>query len=147
MEKGTLPDEQTGFRKGHNMAIRLVSIVNQIGQSLTVNTPAAGLFVDFKGAFNQLWFNDLMLKLSRLDCPSYLVAWLERYFSSTTAYISINGTTTSTFPIYKGVSQGSYVGPVIFIVYRYDILNSMSMLHWKHLFADDFVVLISSSAN
>jgi hypothetical protein len=39
------------------------------------------------------------------------------------------------------------VGPVIFIAYHYDILNSISLLHWKHLFADDLGVLISASAN
>jgi hypothetical protein len=144
---GILPDEQTGFRPGHNMAVRLVSIIDQIGQSLTVNTAAAGLFIDFQAAFNQLWFSGLMLKLSRLDCPLYLMAWLITYLSERSAFISMNGKTSSTFSLYKGVPQGSCIGPVIFIVYHHDILNSISMLHWKHLFADDLAVLVSSSAN
>jgi hypothetical protein len=146
-DNGILPDEQTGFRPGHNMAVRLVSIIDQIGQSLTVNTAAAGLFIDFQAAFNQLWFSGLMLKLSRLDCPLYLMAWLITYLSERSAFISMNGTTSSTFSLYKGVPQGSCIGPVIFIVYHHDILNSISMLHWKHLFADDLAVLVSSSAN
>ena len=129
VENRTLPNKQTGFRTGHNMAIRLVSIINQIEQSLTVNTAAAGLIVDFKGASNQLWFNGRMLKLSNLGCPTYLMAWLRRYLSGRTAYISINGTTTSTFSIYKGVPQGFCVGPVTFTVHHYGILNSMSMRH------------------
>ncbi|CAF4902644.1 unnamed protein product, partial [Rotaria sp. Silwood2] len=37
--------------------LRSVSIIDQIGQTLSVNTAAAGLFIDFKSAFNQLWFN------------------------------------------------------------------------------------------
>ena len=49
---GILPDEQTGFRSGHNMAVRLVSITDQIGQSLSVNTAAADLFIDFEAASN-----------------------------------------------------------------------------------------------
>jgi hypothetical protein len=146
-DNGILPDEQTGFRPGHNMAVRLVSIIDQIGQSLSVNTAAGGLFVDFKAAFNQLWFNGLLLKLHRLNCPVYLMAWLRYYLSGRSAYISMNGSTSSIFSLFKGVPQGSCIGPVIFVVYHHDILNSMSMLHWKHLFADDLAVLVSASAN
>jgi hypothetical protein len=116
-------------------------------QSLMVNTAAAGLFIDFQAAFNQLWFSDLMLKLSRLDCPWYLVTWLITYLSERSTFISMNGTTSSTFSLYKGVPQGSCIGPVIFIVYHHDILNSVSMLHWGYLFADDLAIFVSSSAN
>ncbi|CAM4817219.1 unnamed protein product [Rotaria magnacalcarata] len=146
-DNGILPDEQSGFRPGHNMAVRLVSIVDQIGQSLSVNTATAGIFVDFKSAFNQLWFSGLVLKLHRLNCPIYLIAWLRNYLCERSAYIDMNGTISSTFCLHKGVPQGSCIGPVIFIVYHYDILNSISMLHWKHLFADDLAILICSSAN
>ena len=51
------------------------------------------------------------------------------------------------FYLYKGVPQGSCIRPVIFIVYYHDILNRISILHWKHLFPDDLAVLVSSSAN
>jgi len=47
-----LPPEQTGFRPKHNMSVRLVSMIDQIGQSLSMNTAAAALFVDFSSAFN-----------------------------------------------------------------------------------------------
>ncbi|CAF4289118.1 unnamed protein product, partial [Rotaria magnacalcarata] len=46
------------------MSVRLVSMIDQIGQSLSINTAAAALFVDFSSAFNQLWFNGLWLKLT-----------------------------------------------------------------------------------
>ena len=58
-DQGILPEEQSGFRPGHNMGVRLVSMIDQIGQSLSKNTAAAALFVDFKSAFNQLWYNGL----------------------------------------------------------------------------------------
>ena len=88
-----------------------------------------------------------MLKLHRLNCLKYLMAWLWKYLSGRSAYITINGSTSNTFSLFKGVPQGPCIEPVIFIVYHYDILNSISLLYWKHLFADGFSVLISSSAN
>ncbi|CAF4204202.1 unnamed protein product [Rotaria magnacalcarata] len=45
----------------------------------------------------------------------------------------------------KGVHQGSCVGPVWFIVFHYDLLNSVSNLHFKPLFADDLAVVLSPS--
>ncbi|CAM2700238.1 unnamed protein product [Rotaria socialis] len=106
-DNGILPDEQTGFRPGHNMAVRLVSIIDQIGQCLALNTAAAAIFVDFKAAFNQLWYKGLWLKLYKLNCPTYLIAWLRNYLAGRAAYIEIKETKFSTFTFYKGVPQGS----------------------------------------
>ncbi|CAF3318884.1 unnamed protein product [Rotaria sp. Silwood2] len=93
------------------MTVRLVSIIDQIGQCLALNTAAAALFVDFKAAFNQLWYQGLWLKLRKLDCPTYLLAWLRSYLSGRSAYIELKEATSSTFNLYKGVPQGSCVGP------------------------------------
>ncbi|CAF1545598.1 unnamed protein product, partial [Didymodactylos carnosus] len=87
-DAGILPDEQTGFRQGHNMAVRIVSINDQIGQSLNQNTAAAALFVDFKAAFNQLWYKGLWLKLRRLGCPLHLLAWLRSYLKNRAALLA-----------------------------------------------------------
>ncbi|CAF4808590.1 unnamed protein product, partial [Rotaria magnacalcarata] len=144
-EQGILPAEQTGFRPGHNMAVRIVAIIDQIGQSLTKNTAAAALFVDFRTAFNQLWFNGLCLKLSNLQCPLYLIAWFRHYLRGRKAYINIKSTSSTMFNLSKGVPQGSCIGPVLFIIYHHDILEALSTIHWKHLFADDLAVLFSPS--
>ena len=141
---GILSEEQTGVRIRHNMAVRLVSIIDQIGQSLTVNAAAAGLFIDFQTAFNQLWFN---AKAFSFKLFFVLDGMAKTYLSERSAFISISGTSSGTFCLYKGVPQGSCVGPVIFIVYHHDILKSISVLHWKHLLADDLAVIVSSSAN
>jgi hypothetical protein len=146
-EQGILPAEQSGFRPGHNMAVRLVGIIDQIGQSLSKNTAAAALFVDFRTAFNQLWFNGLWLKLNKLQCPIYLIAWLRHYLRGRKAYIDIKNTSSSLFNLLKGVPQGSCVGPVLFIIYHHDILEALSTIHWKHLFADDLAIVFSPSSS
>ena len=46
----------------------------------------------------------------------------------------------------KGVPQGSCIGPVLFILYHHDMLDSLTTLHWRHLFADDLSILFSPSA-
>ena len=88
-DQGLLPDKQSGFRPGHNMAVRLVAFIDQIEQSLSKHTAADGLFVDFLTAFNQLWFNGLWLKLSKSNCPMKLIAWLRHYLRNRKAFINI----------------------------------------------------------
>ncbi|CAF3356947.1 unnamed protein product [Rotaria sp. Silwood2] len=144
--KGILPDEQTGFRAGHNMFTRIVSISDQIGQGLITNTAAAVLFVDFKSAFNQMWFKGLWVKLQQLNCPKYIIAWLRNYLTGRSAYIEIKGHRSNCFSLHKGVPQGSCVGPVLFTVFHYDILTAMSNLHFKHLYADDLAIVFLPSA-
>ena len=146
-DQGLLPDEQSGFRPGHNMAVRLVSIIDQIGQSLSKHTAAGGLFVDFRTAFNQLWFNGLWIKLTRLNCPMNLIAWLRQYLRDRKAFIDIKSSKSTVFNLAKGVPQGSVIGPVLFIVYHHDLLESLSTIHWKHLFADDLAIIFSPDSS
>jgi hypothetical protein len=146
-DQGILPDEQSGFRPGHNMAVRLISIIDQIGQSLSKNTAAAALFVDFRTAFNQLWFNGLWLKLFKLQCPMHLIAWLRHYLRGRTAYIDIKNSSSPLFNLSKGVPQGSCIGPVLFIIYHHDLLEALSSIHWKHLFADDLAIVFAPSSS
>ena len=145
LQAGILPEEQTGFRARHNMFTRIVSIIDQIGCGLTVNTAAAALFIDFKSAFNQMWYKGLWMKLQRLNCPKYIIAWLRNYLISRSAHIEIKNNRSKYFSLYKGVPQGSCVGPVLFLVYHYDLLTAISNLHNKHLYADDLAIVFTPS--
>ena len=131
--QGLLPAEKSSFRPGHNMAVRLVAIVDQIGQSLSKNTAAATLFVDFRTTFNQVWFKGLWLKLTRLHCPIYLIAWLRHYLMDSKAYINIKNTTSTVFNLSKGVPHGSCIDPVLFITYHHDILEALSTSNVRRL--------------
>ena len=63
------------------------------------------------------------------------------------AYIDIKNTSSTPFNLSKGVPQVSCIGPVLFIIYRYDILEALSTIHWKHLCADDLALLLSPSSS
>jgi hypothetical protein len=48
--------------------------------------------------------------------------------------------------LFEGVSQGSCVGPILFIAFHYDILNAVFNLRFKHHFAHDLAIVFSSLA-
>jgi hypothetical protein len=70
---------------------------------------------------------------------------LRNYLIGRSAFIEIKGHKSTAFSLFKGVPQGSCLGPVLFILFHYDILNAVSNLHFKHLFADDLAVVVSPS--
>ena len=59
--------------------------------------------------------------------------------------MEIKGEKSLEFRQHKGVPQGSCIGPVLFILFHQDILNSMANIHFKHLYADDLAVVLSPS--
>ena len=127
------------------MFTSIVCIIDQIRRGLTVNTASAALFIDFKSAFNQVWYKGLWMKVHRLNCPKYIIAWLRNYLTSRSAHIEIKNNRSKYFSLYKGVQQGSCVGPVLLLVYHYDLLTAISNLHNKHLYADDLAIVFTPS--
>ncbi|CAF4110366.1 unnamed protein product, partial [Rotaria sp. Silwood1] len=104
------------------------------------------LFIGFKSALNQIWIKVLWIKLKRLNCPLYIIAWLRNYLIGRSAFIEIKDVKSNDLPLFKGVPQGSCVGRVLLIAFHYDILKAVSNLYFKHLFADDFAIVLSPSA-
>ena len=88
--RGLLPDNQSGFRSNHRLQSRVLLLVEQIS-SLTANSsPVCAVFVDFKSAFDQLWFEGCVGKLARMGIPaaSY-VAWIKSWLYDRRGYIAV----------------------------------------------------------
>ena len=85
------------------------------------------------------------LKVKRLEYLLNLIAWLRHYLTGRWAFIEIKESRSAQFSLLRGVPHGSCVGPVLFILYHYDMLDSITSVHWKHLFADDLSVVFAPS--
>ena len=76
-----------------------------------------------------------------------LIAWLRHYLRNRKAFIDIKSFQSTVFDLAKGVPQGSVIGPVLFIVYHYNLTESLATIHWKHLFADDLSILFAPDSS
>ena len=67
--------------------------------------------------------------------------WFESYLANRKKFVSINGFTSSTSTVTCGVSQGSFLGPLLFLLYINDL--RVAIKHCKvHHFAEDINLLI-----
>ena len=54
--RGLLPDNQSGFREGFRLQFRLLLFLEDIPSLMSNSSPVCTMFVDFRKAFDQLWF-------------------------------------------------------------------------------------------
>ncbi len=88
-----------------------------------------------KHAFDTVSHNELLYKLWRIGITGPLWFWFKDYLSGRLHYVSLPNANSSMLqiPVISGVSQGSILGPLLFLIYVNDVRCFM--------FADDTKLL------
>ena len=140
--RGLLPPEQSGFRDGHRLQTRLLLFLEDLRSLMSNSSPTTTLFVDFKSAFDLLWHEGCLGKLSHMGIPPAFLNWIEAWLDGRRGYIEINGSKSRWFAIERGSPQGGVLSPSLFIAFHADM---PSYLSWctSHLFADDLAAIVA----
>ena len=141
-DRGILPDTQSGFRAGHRLQTRVLILVEQMSSYMANSSPVATVFVDFKSAFDQLWFEGCLGKLTNMGIPRAFVKWIERWLNDRRAVIEIQGKRSRWFAIHRGGPQGSSFTPTLFITYHSDMGDFLPMA-MSFFFADDLAAVLA----
>jgi hypothetical protein len=141
-DRGILPDNQSGFRPGHRLQTRVLLLIEQISSYMANSAPVATVFVDFKSAFDQLWFEGCIGKLIRLGIPVAYTNWIRAWLEGRRGIIEIQGQKSRWFPINRGGPQGSSITPSLFITYHSDMADFLPM-SMSFFFADDVAVVVA----
>lgn len=137
-----IPQEQFGFRQGHDTTMQLLRLTEYIKTAFTWKQTATALFLDIEKAFDRVWHNGLIYKLIMTDVPTYLTKTMTSFIKNRTFQIKINNTLSTTRTVKAGVPQGSALSPTLYNVYTYDIpTNDNGLLA---IYADDTVIVTKS---
>ncbi|CAF4217699.1 unnamed protein product [Rotaria socialis] len=140
--RGLLSDSQSGFREHFRLQTRLLLFLEDIYSLMSNSAPVCTVFVDFRAAFDQLWYLGCIGKLRNLGIPSSYLNWIEAWLINRRCYIEINGCKSRWFSIEKGGPQGSVLTPTLFITYNCDMNISLSGCI-SHFFADDLAGILA----
>ena len=74
-----------------------------------------------------------------------MLKWFQSYLIDRKQYVSINGQSSELLLNNCGVSQGSVLGPLLFLIYINDLPNISKILNF-YLFADDTNIYYESDS-
>ena len=96
-------------------------------------------------AFDRVWHKGLLAKLPKFGLHHSLIKWISSFLSDKSIAIRVDGYLSNPHSIKSGVSKGSVVSPVLFILFINDLLSSTSSSIFS--FADDTYLSSSFSSN
>ena len=131
----TDPSLQSGFLPGDSTVNQLTFLYNTFCQALNSGKEVRAVFCDISKAFDHVWHVGLLHKLKASDVTREILDWFKHYLSDRKQRVVLPGAISDWVFIRAGVSQGSILGPLLFLIYINDIVTDIGSN--IRLFADD----------
>ena len=136
---------QSGFRSLYSTLTALLEATNDWCVNVDNGLLNGVVFIDLKKTFDT---NDHGILLQKLECYGVDTAgirWFESYLFRRTKKCAVSGKLSNAVPVTRGVSQGSSLGPLLFLVYINDLPNCLNT-STPRMFADDTSISYSSDS-
>ena len=97
--------------------------------------PVDVVYLDFQKAFDKVPHQRLLLKLKAHGIGNDVITWIEKWLTHRRQRVIVDGEISNWKSVLNGVPQGSILGPILFLIYIYDLEDDISSKVLK--FADD----------
>ena len=126
--------------------MKLVSnlLVDDIRKNIDNGLLTGVICLDLSKAFDKVSHLYLLSKLPSYQINGNEFTWFENYLFNRKQHVFYNGHLSKAFPVFRGVPQGSILGPTLFLLHLNDIDNC---LHHSSIikYADDIVIYVSGN--
>jgi hypothetical protein len=114
-----IPNHQFGFRQAHSRVKQCHRITDINNKAMENQQYCTAAFLDVSQAFDKVCHKWLLFKIERI-LPSSYFNLPKSYLNECQFETKINIETSSYFHILSGVSQGSILGPLLYVLYTCD---------------------------
>ncbi|RVE50533.1 hypothetical protein evm_004862, partial [Chilo suppressalis] len=136
-----IPPIQHGFRKFRSCSESFVSLIHDIKQVKLSHSNMICVFLDVKGAFDNVNIQELIQVLHDVGVPGKTLKWLYIFLSNRTVYVKFNNRLHGSRNANKGTMQGATLSPLLYNLYTSEILKYVNTDHVNILqFADDLLL-------
>jgi ribonuclease P/MRP protein subunit RPP40 len=127
--------QQYGFRKHQSTVLQLLRVLDAWTDLLDQGKGLDSVYLDFRKAFDTVPLRRLQIKLQGYGIQGALLHWITDFLSNRKQKVSVNGSSSGWMDVTSGISQGSVLGPILFIIYINDLPDAIQNVAF--LFADD----------
>ncbi|XP_071572505.1 uncharacterized protein [Temnothorax nylanderi] len=145
LSESLVPDFQFGFRKFRSCSDNLTILTSEIQEGFLQNKMTAALFIDVKGAFDNVVPDILIRDLLELGFPKRICQFVQNLIHSRNVQFVVDGKLTPLRTSQKGTPQGSVLSPTLFNIYLRKIAKLLHSRTKLLQFADDIVIYATAT--
>ena len=120
-ENAILNHYQAGYRKGRSTQEHIFRLAQQVYNGFKTRSCTCAVFLDCEAAFDAVWTNGLMFKLSQLNLPKNFLRLLCSFLKDRTLRVHVEDAKSRMIRLKAGTPQGSCLSPILFSIHVNDM--------------------------
>ena len=125
-ENELISHSQSGFKPGDSCINQLLYITYDTYHSLDDDLETRDDFLDISKAFDNVWHEGFLFKLKQNDTSGNLLNVITDFLYQRKQRVVLNGQHSSWTNIEAGVTQGSILGPLFFLICINDLSDGLA---------------------